>query len=74
MARCGNEFKERAVARFLPLESGEITWISQEIGASVATLKRLRADVLSRPARERVWTAAARLEAVIVTAAMDEAP
>ena len=40
---------------------------------SVATLDRWRADALSRPARERAWTAAARLEAVIATAAMDEA-
>jgi len=39
---------------------------------SVATLERWRADALSMPARERVWTAAARLQAVITTAAMDE--
>ena len=39
---------------------------------SVATLERWRSDALSRPARERAWTAAARLEAVIATAAMDE--
>jgi DNA-binding transcriptional MerR regulator len=47
--------------------------VSQEIGVSVATLERWRAEALSRPARERAWTAAARLEAVIATAAMDEA-
>ena len=40
---------------------------------SVSALERWRADALSRPARERAWTAAARLEAVIATAAMDEA-
>ena len=73
MARYGNEFKERAVARLLPPESAEISRVSQEIGVSVATLERWRAEALSRPARERVWTAAARLEAVIATAAMDEA-
>ena len=39
---------------------------------SVATLERWRANALSTPARERVWTAAARLQAVIATAAMDE--
>jgi transposase len=40
----------------------------------VATLERWRADALSTPARdrERVWTAAARLQAVITAAAMDE--
>jgi len=40
---------------------------------SVTTLERWRADALSTPARERVWTAAARLQAVITTASMDEA-
>jgi hypothetical protein len=37
------------------------------------TLQRWLSDALSRPARERAWTAAARLEAVVATAAMDEA-
>ena len=73
MARYSNEFKERAVARLLPPESAEVSRVSQEIGVSVATLQRWHADALSRPARERAWTAAARLEAVIATAAMDEA-
>ena len=73
MARYSSEFKERAVARLLPPESAEVSRMSQEIGVSVATLERWRADALSRPARERAWTAAARLEAVIATAAMDEA-
>ena len=73
MARYSSEFKERAVARLLPPESAEVSRVSQEIGVSVATLERWRADALSRPARERAWTAAARLEAVIATAAMDEA-
>jgi hypothetical protein len=56
----------------LPPESAAITELSQQIGVSVATLERWRADALSMPA-ERAWTAAARLQAVIVTAAMDEA-
>ena len=46
--------------------------VSQELSISVATLERWRAEALSMPARERAWTAAARLEAVLVTAAMDE--
>lgn len=37
------------------------------------TLQRWLSDALSKPARERVWTAAARLEAVVATAALDEA-
>lgn len=73
MARYSNEFKERAVARLLPPESAEISAVSQELGVSVATLERWRAEALSMPARERAWTAAARLQAVIATAAMDEA-
>ena len=73
MARYGQAFKERAVARLLPPESAPIQQVSQELGVSVATLERWRADALSAPSRERVWTAAARLQAVIATAAMDEA-
>jgi transposase len=38
----------------------------------VHTLERWRDDALAEPARERTWTAAARLEAVIATGAMDE--
>ena len=47
--------------------------VSRELSISTATLERWRADALSRPARERAWTAPARFEAVLVTAAMDEA-
>ena len=72
MARYGQAFKERAVARLLPPESASIQQVSQELGVSVATLERWRADALATPTRERVWTAAARLQAVITTAAMDE--
>ena len=73
MARYGKTFKDRAVARLLPPESSPVQQVSQELGVSVATLERWRANTLSTPARERVWTAAARLQAVIATAAMDEA-
>ena len=73
MARYGQVFKDRAVARLLPPESAAITTVSQELGVSVATLEWWRADALSKPARGRAWTAAARLEAVIAAAAMDEA-
>ena len=73
MARYSKEFKDRAVARMLPPESAPAAALSQEMGVSVATLERWHAESLSRPASERVWTAAARLQAVIATAAMDEA-
>jgi len=72
VARYTKEFKERAIARMLPPESAAVTTLSQEISVSVATLERWLAETLSRPARERTWTAAARLQAVIATAAMDE--
>ena len=72
MARYGKAFKDRAVARLLPPESTPVMTVSQEIGVSVSTLERWRAEALGEPERERVWTATARLEAVIATAAMDE--
>jgi len=72
MARYGRAFRERAVARLLPPESSPVETVSREIGVSVATLERWRADALSLPDGQRIWTAAARLEAVIATAAMDE--
>jgi hypothetical protein len=61
------------VARLLPPESAAVEALAHEVGVGVATLERWRSDALSRPARERSWTAAARFEAVLSTAAMDEA-
>jgi transposase-like protein len=74
MARYGQQFKERVVARLLPPESSPVAEVSNKVGISVATLERWRAEVLAdaadgRPAR---WTPAARLEAVIATAGLDE--
>ena len=73
MARYGQAFKDKAVARLLPPESATLDDVAHEIGVGVSTLERWRSEALSRPARERAWTAAARFEAVLVTAAMDEA-
>jgi transposase-like protein len=69
------------VARLLPPESSAIDLVSREVGISVATLERWRADALANGpgagagagAGSPRWTAAARLQAVIVTATMDEA-
>jgi transposase len=72
MARYGEAFRNRAVARLLPPESANVGLVSKEIGVSVQTLERWREQAQSRPARGRVWTAGARLEAVITAAAMDE--
>ena len=73
MARFGQQFKDRAVARLLPPESAPIDVVSREIGVSVDTLERWRAQALAQPTQQRTWTAAARFDAVLTTAAMDEA-
>ena len=49
--------------------------VSREVGVSVATLEHWRADALANGSASgnQRWTATARLQAVIATAAMDEA-
>jgi hypothetical protein len=66
LARYGQAFKNRAVARLLPPASAPPEAVAREIGVSADTLERWRSQALAKPAAERVWTAAARLEAVIV--------
>jgi transposase-like protein len=77
LARYGRIYKRRVVARLLPPESAAVEVVSREVGVSVTTLERWRAEALAAPAGEQGgterWTPAARLEAVITTAAMDEA-
>ncbi len=73
MARYSEKFKSRAVARLLPPESAAVELVAREVGIGAGTLERWRDDVQSMPARGRAWTAASRLEAVIVTATLDEA-
>ena len=72
MARYSEKFKGRAVARLLPPESAPVDVVAREVGIGSGTLLRWRDDVQSMPARGRAWTAASRLEALIVTAALDE--
>jgi transposase len=73
VARYGQTFKDRAVARLLPPESAAVELVAREVGISPGTLQRWREEVQSRPALGRAWTAAARLEAVVTTAALPEA-
>ena len=76
MARYGQKFKDAVVARLLPPETSSLEAVSQKVGISIATLERWRATALAAndgTASPRPWTPAARLEAVIATAAMDEA-
>jgi len=72
LARYGQAFKDKAVARLLPPESAALELVAQQVGIGAGTLERWRDDAQSRPARGRAWTALARLEAVIITAAMNE--
>lgn len=66
--------KNRVVARLLPPESAPLEMVAREVGVRADTLERWRGDALAKPAAgERIWTAAARLEAVVATAALDEA-
>lgn len=76
MARYGQAYKQRIVGRLLPPESAAIDVVSREVGIGVATLERWRAEALAAPGAltgSQRWTPTARLEAVITTAAMDEA-
>lgn len=61
------------MARLLPPESAALVDVAREVGVGAGTLERWRSEALSRPTRERVWTAAARFDAVLTTAAIDEA-
>ena len=74
MARYGEAYKDRIVARLLPPESSSVEHVSREVGVSMATLERWRAAALANGSggSGQRWTAAARLQAVITTAAMDE--
>lgn len=77
MARYGQTYKDRVVARLLPPESSAVDLVSREVGVSTTTLERWRAEALAvaaggpASAGPQRWTPAARLEAVIATAAMD---
>jgi transposase-like protein len=72
MARYSLKFKSRAVARLLPPESATVELVARETGIGTGTLERWRDATQLLAGHGRSWTAAARLEAVIVTAALDE--
>jgi transposase len=72
LARYGQAFKDKAVARLLPPESASLEAVAQEFGVSADTLDKWRTAALSQPAREREWTAAARFEALLATASLNE--
>ena len=72
MAKYGQAFKDKVVARLLPPESATVEDVAQETRVSVSTLERWRSESQSNPARGRDWTAASRFDAVLTTAALDE--
>lgn len=73
MARYGQAFKDKAVARMLPPESASAEEVALEVGVSASTLERWHSEALAQSPGKKVWTAAARFDAVLITATMDEA-
>ena len=78
MARYGQKFKDNAVARLLPPQSCPVEALSARIGIGASTLERWRAAAMAKAADDKSpapsrWMPSARLDAVIATAAMDEA-
>jgi DNA-binding transcriptional MerR regulator len=72
LARYGKSFKNKVLAKLLPPNTASLEDVSRDVGVSTDTLERWRSESVALPARERSWSAAARLNAVITTAAMDE--
>ena len=60
------------MARLLPPESASLADVAQEFGVSIQTLVKWRDTLLSQPAGSKAWTPAARFEALMTTAAMNE--
>ena len=56
MARYGQIFKDKAVARLLPPQSTAVEVVAREVGVAVGTLQRWLDDVQSMSALGRVWT------------------
>jgi hypothetical protein len=72
LARYGKSFKNKYVARLLPPlnESPEV--VARDAGIAAVTLERWRSEFLLLPASDQSWSGAARLDAVVTTASMDE--
>ena len=60
------------MARLLPPESAALADVAAEFGVSLQTLEKWREASLSQPAGTKAWTPAARFEALLTTAAMNE--
>lgn len=64
MARYGDRFKARAVARLLPPESAPLEQLSAELGISSSPLERWRSEALATGAPRTEWSSAARFDAL----------
>lgn len=73
VARYGQGFKDRAVARLLPPESADVKVVAAAVGVSAGTLERWRPEALASGKKSGGWTAVARFEAVLLSASMSEA-
>ena len=60
------------MARLLPPESAPVEVVATQIGVQVETLERWQQEA-AEDSQQVSWTATTRLDAVLVTAAMDEA-
>ena len=59
--------------RLQPPESASVEDVARHIGVQPETLERWREEAATGVGEQVTWTAAARLDAVLMTAAMDEA-
>jgi len=71
LARYGTGFKKRAVARLLPPENAPLEDVARHVGVQPETLARWREE--ESAGGGDLSSAAARLDAVLITTAMDEA-
>ena len=72
MARYSEAFKNKALARLLPPEAASPEVVAREAGILVGTLLRWQGSAPAVSARGRTLPAAARFDAVIATAGMNE--
>lgn len=61
------------MARLLPPESADVKVVAAAVGVSAETLERWRSEALVSGKKSGGWTAAARFEAVLLSASMSEA-
>lgn len=72
LARYGTALKKRALARLRPPESASLEDVARHVGVEAHTLERWRQEAAASGVDEVLWTATARLDAVLITATMDE--